>query len=183
MTGVREVPTTRTISAVLWWVNFYTRRMPDYLAQERRAELFSDIYEQLAYGKRQGLSPGSINRAIASRAFRGVAADLSWSREQHQRKEKTMSNRQTAPEPANGPISIRLSSLGWALLALLAFVGLATSITEIFEYGGNRFGYVPWPGAGNINTNLVQLGGSAALLIPAAIVTVTRLIRHRTRKA
>jgi hypothetical protein len=48
---------------------------------------------------------------------------------------------------------------------------------------GNRFGCVPWPCAGNIHTNLVQLVGSAILLIPAVIVTLMRLIQHRTRKA
>lgn len=181
MSGLQELRPSRTTAAVLWWVDFYTRPLPAHVAQERREELLSDIYEQLSDGERRELPRGSIDRAIASRALRGMTADLSWSRQQHQRKEKTMTTPPATPGPNNSPITIRLSSLGWAILALLALIGLATSITELVEYGGNRFGYVPWPGAGNINVTLVQLVCSAVLLIPASAVTILRLIRHRTR--
>ncbi len=87
------------------------------------------------------------------------------------------------PQPSNAPVTIRLSSLVWVALALLALIGVATSITEIVEYGGNRFGYIPWPGAGNINTTVVQLVCSAILLIPATVITVKRLIHHSARQA
>jgi hypothetical protein len=60
-------------------------------------------------------------------------------------------------------------------------IGLGTSITELIEYGGNRFGYVPWPGAGNINVTLVQVVCSAVLLVPATVVSVRRLIQHHAR--
>lgn len=183
MNGLQELSTSRTTAAVFWWVNFYTRFVPVPVAHERRDELLSDIFEQLTDGKRRGLSRGSIDRAIASRALRGLAADLSWSRKQHRRKDKTMSTPQATPRPTNRPVTIRLSSLGWAALALLALIGLATSITELVEYGGNRFGYVPWPGAGNINITLVQLICSAVLLVPATVITVKRLIQHHARNA
>jgi hypothetical protein len=181
MTGQNKIPTSRITSAVLWWVNFYTRFVPVNMAQERRQELLSDIYEQLADGKRRELSQGSIDRAIASRALRGLAADLSWSTKQHQRKAKKMNTSQATPGPTNGPVSIRLSSLAWAVLALLALIGTATSITELVEFGGNRFGYVPWPGAGNINITIVQLVCSAILLVPATIIVVKRLVQHHAR--
>ena len=183
MTALRQIPTSRTALVVLWWVNFYTRFVPVKVAQERREELLSDIHEQLADGKRRGLSLVSINRAIASRALRGLIADLIWSTKQHQREDKKMSTQQAAPEPVNGSVTIRLSSLAWAALALLALIGLSTSITELVEYGGNRFGYVPWPGAGNINIALVQLVSSAILLVPATVITVRRLIQHHARNA
>lgn len=183
MTALREIPTSRTTLAVLWWVNFYTRFVPVRAAQERRDEVLSDIFEQLADGKQRELSRGSIDRAIASRALRGLAADLSWSRKQHQRKEKTMSTPQATPGPTNRPVTIRLSSPAWAALALLALIGLATSITELVEYGGSRFGYVPWPGAGNISITLVQLVCSAVLLVPTTVITVKRLIQHHARNA
>lgn len=86
-------------------------------------------------------------------------------------------------QPSNAPVTIRLSNLVWVALALLAVIGVATSITEFVEYGGNRFGYVPWPGAGNINTTVVQLVCSAILLIPATVITVKRLIHHNARQA
>lgn len=183
MSSVRELPNSKTMSAVLRWITFYTRFVPARVAQERYDELLSDLYEQVADGRRQGLSGGPIDRAIAGRALRGVVADLSWSKEQHQRKETNMSNSQAASEPADGPVMVRLSSVGWALLALLAVIGLGTSITELVEYGGSRFGYVPWRGAGNINVALVQLVGSAILFIPATIITVKRLILHHARNA
>lgn len=183
MTSLRELPDSRTMSAVLRWVTFYTRFVPAHAAQERYDELLSDLYEQVADGKRWGLSHASIDRAIAGRALRGIAADLSWSRKQHQRRETKMSNPQAASKPTNGPVTIRLSSLAWFVLALLAVIGLAASIPELVEYRGNRFGYVPWPGAGNINVTLVQLVSSAILLVPATIITVKRLIQHSARNA
>jgi hypothetical protein len=79
------------MTAVLRWVTFYTRFVPARVAQERYDELLSDLYEQVADGKRRGLSRGSIDRAIAGRTLRGMAADLSWSRKHHQRKETKMS--------------------------------------------------------------------------------------------
>jgi len=145
--------------------------------------LLSDIYEHLADGQRRELSQGSIDRAIVSRALRGLPADISWSKKQLKRKGTKMNTSQATPKPANGPVKIRLSSLAWAFLALLALIGVATSITEFVEYGGNRFGYVPWSGAGNINTTIVQLVGSAILLIPATVITVKRLIHHNARHA
>lgn len=183
MIALNEIPTSRTTSAVLRWVNFYTSFVPADVAQERRQELHSDIYEELADGQRRELSQGSIDRAIVSRALRGLLADLSWSKKQHQRKGKKVNTSQATSEPASGPVKIRLSSLAWAVLALLALIGAATSITEFVEYGGNRFGYVPWPGAGNINTTVVQLVGSALLLIPATLITAKRLIHRNARHA
>lgn len=182
MTALYGIPTSRTMSAVLRWVDFYTSFVPADVAQERRQELLSDIYEQLAEGQRRELSQGSIDRAIAGRALRGLPSDLTWST-QHQRKGKKMNASPATPQPSNAPVTIRLSSLVWVALALLALVGVATSITEIVEYGGNRFGYIPWPGAGNINTTVVQLVCSAILLIPATVTTVKRLIHHSARQA
>jgi hypothetical protein len=181
VTSLQEFSTSTTTAAVIWWVNVYTRSLPARLAQDRRDELLSDLYEQLVDGERRMLSRGSVDRAIASRALRGMVADITWSRKQHQRKEKALSTPQATPQSAGDPATIRLSSVGWAVLALLAVIGLATSITELVEYGGNRFGYVPWPGAGNINVTLVQLVGSVVLLVPASVVTVLRLIRRHAR--
>jgi hypothetical protein len=183
MRSLRELPESKTMSAVLQWITFYTRFAPARVAQERYDELLSDLYEQVADGKRRGLSGGSIDRAIAGRALRGLAADLSWSRKQHQRRETKLSNPQAASEPTNAPVTVRLSSLAWLILVLLAVIGLGTSIRELVEYGGNRFGYVPWPGAGNINTTLVQLVCSAVLLVPATLITLKRLIQHHARNA
>jgi hypothetical protein len=183
MNSPRDFPDSKTMSAVLRWISFYTRFVPARVAQERYDELLSDLYEQVADGKRRGHSRGSIDQAIACRALRGLAADLSWSRKQHQRKETKLSNAQAASESTQDPGTVRLSSIAWFILALLAVIGLGTSTTELVEYGGNRFGYVPWPGAGNINITLVQLVCSAVLLVPATVVMLKRLIQHHARNA
>lgn len=183
MSSLRDIPDSKTMSAVLRWITFYTRFVPAPAAQERYDELLSDLYEQVADGKRRGQSRGSIDRAIAGRALRGLAADLSWSRKQHQRKENHMSNPQAASEPSNGPVTVRISSLAWFILALLAVIGLGTSTTELIEYRGSRFGYIPWPGAGNINMTLVQLVCSTMVLAPATVITLKRLIQHHARNA
>jgi hypothetical protein len=183
MSSLRDIQDSKTMSAVLRWISFYTRSVPARVAQERYDELLSDLYEQVADGKRRGHSRGSVDRAIGARALRGVAADLSWSRKQHQRKETKLSNAHAASESTHVPVTVRVSSLAWFVLALLAVIGLGTSTTELIEYGGNRFGYVPWPGAGNINITLVQLVCSAVILAPATVITLKRLIQHHARNA
>ena len=63
---------------VLWWVDVYTRVLPDPLGRDRRGELLADVYDQLLAGHAAGLSPGRSSRRILWRAVRGVPADLWW---------------------------------------------------------------------------------------------------------
>ena len=178
MNGI-SVPASRTTKAVLWWVAFYTRFAPEDTAQTRRDELLSDIYEQHALAARQGLPPSAVDRTIVSRAVRGLAADLNWVTNQHHRKARTMTK--TSEASPHAPIMISLSSLIWSLAAITAVIGLATSITEMIDYGGQRFGLVPWPGASNINTTLCILVGSAILLIASATKGVIKLHSRMSR--
>lgn len=83
MSGSRFVPGTRTARAVLRWADFYSRRVSPALAQARREELISDIYEQYADAARRGLPAWAVSRAIASRALRGIFADITWGRIHH----------------------------------------------------------------------------------------------------
>jgi hypothetical protein len=180
MNGGRQDPASRTTAAVVWWVDFYTRLAPEGTAQARRDELLSDIYEQQAHADERGLPRRAADRAIASRAIRGFAADLSWVKNQHDRKARTM-NRTSEPTPGGTRITISLTSLIWTLGALMAATGLATSITEMIDYGGLRFGLVPWPGASNINTTLCILVGSAILLLAVAAKGLINLRRRTDR--
>jgi hypothetical protein len=174
-----SVPAAGTTKAVLGWVAFYTRFAPEDVAQARRDELLSDIYEQHAHAARQGLAPSAADRTILSRALRGLAADLNWVTNQHHRKARTMTK--TSEANPHSPIMISLSSLIWFRAAITAAIGLATSITEMIDYGGQRFGLVPWPGASNINTTLCILVGSAILLIASATKGVMKLHSRMSR--
>ncbi len=61
MTSLQKFTTSTTTTAVLWWVNVYTRSLPGDVAQGRRDELLSDVYEQLANGERKELSRGCLS--------------------------------------------------------------------------------------------------------------------------
>lgn len=61
----------------------------------------------------------------------------------------------------------------------MAAIGLATSITEMIDTGGQRHGYVPWPGAANISLTLLVLLGSAAALAVTAIAGALKWQRNK----
>ena len=73
----------------------------------------------------------------------------------------------TKTSEGNRHARIMISSLIWSLAAITAAIGLATSTTGIIDYGRQRFGLIPKPGASNFNTMLC-LVGSAILLIASA---------------
>ncbi len=59
-----------------WWVHAITRTAEAGAARDRRAEVASDVYEQLA-----GAQPGAlstVSRSVLARTLRGMPADLSW---------------------------------------------------------------------------------------------------------
>jgi hypothetical protein len=64
----------------IWWVELVTRGLPDEVADRRREELRSDLWEQQDDARCRGRSPAATQRDIAMRTATGVAADLSWSR-------------------------------------------------------------------------------------------------------
>jgi hypothetical protein len=60
----------------------------------------------------------------------------------------------------------QVSAVLWAVLVAVAAIGLATSITEMIDTGGQGYGYTTWPSAANISLTVVALIGSAAALAP-----------------
>lgn len=178
MSGFREWRGTRTARAVLWWAEFYSRRVPPALAKARREELISDIYEHYADAARRGLPAAAVNRAVASRALRGIFADIIWGRIHTEPEAGTMAaSRET--HPAGRYCAGQVFAVLWAALVAVAALGLATSITEMIDTGGQRHGYVPWPGAANISLTLVVLTGSAAALAATAITGALRWRRSK----
>jgi hypothetical protein len=55
------------------WVRLYTAGLPEQVRRDRRAELASDVFEQLA--------AGGGRRAVVGRTVRGAVDDLIWRRE------------------------------------------------------------------------------------------------------
>ena len=60
------------------WVDALTRTAPEQEAADRRAEIRSDVHEQLAVDAAAGLSGRRTAWAVAGRVLRGVPADLWW---------------------------------------------------------------------------------------------------------
>ena len=60
------------------WVRLYTRSAPAGDTVDRRAEMESDLWEQVATRTASGAPPGRIRRELVGRALRGVPADVAW---------------------------------------------------------------------------------------------------------
>lgn len=109
----------------LWWVDRYTRGLPETARAERRAEVASDVWEHRASAG--DTWPAQL--AIASRCLRGIPADLSWRR-------SCAGRRLTVP--GRGQI---LRGLGWAVAGIAyAFLVLqhawfATALLGLDLYG------------------------------------------------
>jgi hypothetical protein len=75
------VNTTGTGSRLCaWWVRWYTRRLPTDVAEERRAEMASDVWEHVADARRARRNRWAIDVEVIGRVLSGVPADLSWRR-------------------------------------------------------------------------------------------------------
>lgn len=59
-----------------WWVETLTRTAEYDAAVDRRAEVASDVHEQLADAGHRDVSSGS--RAVMARTIRGIPSDVSW---------------------------------------------------------------------------------------------------------
>lgn len=72
----------RVANVVRWWVRLYTRHLPPHVAQRRIDELESDLHEHLVDERIAGRPDDRIAHGLASRALRGLAADLTWRRQE-----------------------------------------------------------------------------------------------------
>jgi hypothetical protein len=68
----------RVATIVRAWVRLYTRGLPATVAERRVEEIEADLHDQIAHERTAGRSERRIARALASRAARGIAADLRW---------------------------------------------------------------------------------------------------------
>jgi len=71
-----NVEETRGARFATWWVEAITRTAEHHIAHERRAEIASDVHEQLTDAWSRGLQAGS--RSVIARVVRGMPADVTW---------------------------------------------------------------------------------------------------------
>jgi hypothetical protein len=71
-------PPERMAALVGRWVRFYTRDLPEPVAERRIDEIDADLHDHIAHERAGGTSERRIARGIASRMVRGLAADAAW---------------------------------------------------------------------------------------------------------
>jgi len=60
------------------WVRLYTRGLPEQVADERIAEVSSDLHDHATQAQMAGVGKARLSREIARRLVRGAPADLTW---------------------------------------------------------------------------------------------------------
>jgi hypothetical protein len=68
----------RMAALVARWVRFYTRDLPDSVAERRVDEIGADLHDHIAHERADGVGERRIALGIASRMARGLAADAAW---------------------------------------------------------------------------------------------------------
>jgi hypothetical protein len=71
-------PTQRRLALIKWWVDAYTRTAPPDAAEARRAEMESDLFEEIAEATARAESGWRLRRRMTSRFLRGIPADVAW---------------------------------------------------------------------------------------------------------
>ena len=69
----------RASAFAMWWVRTYTRGLDPLVADTRRREIASDVWEQQALGREVGAPPPAVAASVLRRVIAGMAADLTWS--------------------------------------------------------------------------------------------------------
>jgi len=69
----------RAAAFAMWWVRTYTRGLDPLLADTRRREIASDVWEQQALGREVGAPPPAVAASVLRRVIAGMPADLTWS--------------------------------------------------------------------------------------------------------
>jgi hypothetical protein len=150
--------TDRAAALVAWWVATYSRHLPAKVAERRRAELASDLWEQRAWGRAVGAAAPYVALSILRRMAAGMPADLRW------RHRQLAATRGRPPVPGGRPVLRTLARTWWLVLA--ALVGL-------FEVG---FGVaIPLTEGANFDT----IGGGALIAAAGLLILAGIAVRRR----
>jgi hypothetical protein len=120
---------SRADAFALWWVDRYTAALADVVAERRRAEIRSDLWEQRSAAAQAHTPSALVALSVTRRVVAGMAADLSW--------------RRTQLAAARGRSPARIHRLWWsvrrtwwqALAALLGVIEVTTAASIPFEDG------------------------------------------------
>jgi hypothetical protein len=148
------VSAERAAALVSWWVATYSRHLPAEVAQRRRAELASDLWEQCAVGRAVGAPAAAVALSILRRMAAGMPADLRW------RHRQLAAARGRPLGPGGRPVVQTAARIWWLVLAALVggfevLFGVALPLHE----GGNPGSIAG--GALIATAGLLVLGGIA----------------------
>jgi hypothetical protein len=122
----------RTAALVAWWVATYSRHLPAEVADRRRAELASDLWEQRAWGRTVGAPAPAVALSVLRRMTAGIPADLRW------RQQQLAATRGRPPVPGGQPVLRTLARNWWLILAaLVGLFEIAFGVAMPFEEGGH----------------------------------------------
>jgi hypothetical protein len=105
------------------WVRWYTRRLPVHVADERRAEIASDLWEHRRHATDLGHTRTRHELEVIGRSLSGIPADLSWRRR--------VLRSQTRPGPGVSMTTSLTASRSGVLLTVLAVLGLGLAATTM----------------------------------------------------
>lgn len=132
-----QPPVRLSIRAVRWWVRLYTASLPAWAREDRRAEIESDVWEQMAesHGNERGRL--GTTAQVLIRTLLGLPSDVLWRLEV-----ADGVVRKTAPDVRSW--GLRLDNWGFlaigVLLVTLSFLGGAAGILLGFPATLNEMG-------------------------------------------
>jgi len=166
-------PAERAQRRVLRWVDRYSKGLPLPVAEERRAELESDLHEHIT-ARHDEVTPRELAREIDRRALHGVAADLLW-RDREMRRFRAA--RLTTMTPSELRATSRLQHLLYVAAGVLAVVALTFAVrAAITTHFGTPGRIAAWYGD---STTALPLFVTASL----AIASLALLLSTATRAA
>ena len=144
------------------WTAWYTRRLPAEAAEERRAEITSDLWEHATDAAASGTGSLHHNIEVIGRVLSGAPADLSWRR--------GILRPQRRPETGGPIMKQRFDTASEKAVIVLASLGLAPAAMVIPTMGS-----VPFTGDWGLLPYLFVIGVFAGMLLAGLILRVRHL--------
>jgi hypothetical protein len=144
----------RASAVVLHWVRLYTTGLPRPVADRRLEEIQADLRDQIIHARSLGASEARIATQIASRMFRGAAADAAWRAHEGRTAHTRLTKEQPMKSATLTRSAVRVSAFVLAVLAV-PLIGMAVS------------GGVDWSGADFVLAGILL--GIIGICVEAAI--------------
>jgi hypothetical protein len=141
----------RADAFALWWVDRYTATLADAVAERRRDEICSDLWEQRAAAARAAVPSTLVGLSVLRRVVAGIAADLSWRRGQ------LAAARGRSPAHARRLWWTVRRSWWQALAAVLGVIEVATAVS------------IPLEGASTAGPGHIVLLAASGILVLAGL--------------